>query len=62
MHIATTNLPADRRGAGETVPMAGKFAAYSPPVLMLLMYPSRHAIAQSGAKPNPGGDGTGDFD
>ncbi|MGC1955620.1 MAG: hypothetical protein WA970_24225 [Gammaproteobacteria bacterium] len=45
-------------GAGETVPMAGKFAAYTPPVLMLLMHPSRHAIAPSGGKPNTGG-GTG---
>ena len=34
---------------------AGKFAAYTPPALMVLMHPSRHAIAQSGGSHNSGG-------
>lgn len=33
---------------------AGKFALYTPPALMLLMHPSKNALAVSG-----GGNGTG---
>ena len=39
---------------------AGKFAAYTPPAMMLLMYPSRDAISKSLKGNN--GYGNGGFD
>lgn len=49
---ASLGVPVEARR--EFLQKAGKFAAYTPPTLLALMYPGVHAVASSGGNPGNG--------
>jgi len=49
----------DEESRREFLVKAGKFAIYTPPAVMLLMHPSKDALAQSGNGGGGGGVGGG---